>query len=128
ACIDPWLLDNSSLCPMCKADYTSWKSNSITTIHEIASRSSTSLGSIGILSEMIDSDATTTQNEGEPSTPTFPHFRWAKYLKAIRRVRRTSRNRQPQSRLSIGDILSSHQSDHSTSNSNLPTDDSEESR
>ncbi|CAG8476745.1 4577_t:CDS:2 [Cetraspora pellucida] len=127
-CIDPWLLDISSLCPMCKADYTSWKSSSITTIHEIASNSSTSLGSIGVLSEIIDSDVTTTQTEGEPSTPTFPHFRWAKYLKAIRRVRRVPRNRQSQSRLSVGDILSSTQSDHSTSRSNLPTDDSEESR
>ncbi|CAG8779733.1 15739_t:CDS:2, partial [Racocetra fulgida] len=128
-CIDPWLLDISPLCPMCKADYTSWKINSVTTINDVASRSSLSLGSVGILSEAIDSDVTTTtQNEGESSTQTFPHFRWAKYLKAIRRGRRVARNIQVQSRLSVGDILSSPQSNHNTSRSNLSIDNGEESR
>ncbi|CAG8758314.1 42082_t:CDS:2 [Gigaspora margarita] len=87
SCIDPWLLDISPLCPMCKADYTSWNNNSISTLNEIASRSSISIGSVGVLSEAIGADiTTTTQNEIDISTNNFPHFRWAKYLKAIRRA------------------------------------------
>ncbi|KAF0514688.1 zinc finger domain-containing ubiquitin ligase [Gigaspora margarita] len=147
SCIDPWLLDISPLCPMCKADYTSWNNNSISTLNEIASRSSISIGSVGVLSEAIGADitTTTTQNEIDISTNNFPHFRWAKYLKAIRRAgrrrilnrqnshnshnshnSRNSRNSQLQSRLSVGDVLTVP--NQNTSRNNLSIDSSEESR
>ncbi|CAI2178505.1 16157_t:CDS:2 [Funneliformis geosporum] len=95
-CIDPWLLDISPLCPMCKTDYTSWESEVNTTQQsEDELDSSTSL-------ESTD-HATTTNNDRQnddgssiaPSVPpNFPHFRWIKYLTSIRSRRRRNRDRR----------------------------------
>ncbi|CAG8573564.1 2724_t:CDS:2 [Funneliformis caledonium] len=93
-CIDPWLLDISPLCPMCKTDYTSWDSEVNTTQQsEDALDSSTSTG--------INNHTTNTNNDRQNDDgssiassvhPNFPHFRWIKYLTSIRHSRRR-RNR-----------------------------------
>src|SRR5687767_881354 len=88
-CIDPWLLDISPLCPMCKTDYTSWESDANTTQHNV----DVSGSSISI--EYVNNTTTNSegrQNDADSSIassvhPTFPHFRWIKYLTAIPRSR-----------------------------------------
>ncbi|CAG8435600.1 3700_t:CDS:2 [Ambispora gerdemannii] len=102
SCIDPWLLDISPLCPMCKADFTTWN------IDVSAQQGSTDDPSASTIS--VDSSATppTTTQQAPPidnsdaisqissiddSLHTFPHFRWIKYLTAIRRAGRRNRRR-----------------------------------
>ncbi|CAG8541312.1 12062_t:CDS:2 [Racocetra fulgida] len=85
SCIDPWLLEISTLCPMCKADYTSW--------NEEASTSQSKASTTVVPTTQNESDATTSQSH---SSHAFPHFRWIKYLTSARRARsERRRNRRP---------------------------------
>jgi len=83
SCIDPWLLDVSSLCPMCKADCTTWN------IDESNNEDSKTPTTIITTTNSSTSSPIESRNNDHGA---FPHFRWVKYLASIRKEgRRTSR-------------------------------------
>ncbi|CAB4422291.1 unnamed protein product [Rhizophagus irregularis] len=117
-CIDPWLLDISPLCPMCKTDYTSWESEMNATQHNQDSSVSSSIETTG-------NNHYTTHNENQRNDDdssvassvhhNFPHFRWIKYLTAIRRRRRhRDRRSSRQSR-----IAENNNNNRNSQNSNV---------
>ncbi|RIA92471.1 hypothetical protein C1645_63809 [Glomus cerebriforme] len=94
-CIDPWLLDISPLCPMCKTDYTSWESEVNATQHNQDSSGSSSAELAGNSNYMTNNENRRDSSVASSISHNFPHFRWIKYLTAIRRRRRNRRsNRQ----------------------------------
>ncbi|CAG8719212.1 21034_t:CDS:2 [Cetraspora pellucida] len=97
SCIDPWLLEISTLCPMCKADYTSWNEESSASHGE----ASTSV----VPTPQNETDETTSSiTSSTTSSHTFPHFRWIKYLTSARRAR-NERRRNRRSRNGHSDNL-----------------------
>ncbi|CAG8484095.1 9399_t:CDS:2 [Ambispora leptoticha] len=108
SCIDPWLLDISPLCPMCKADFTTWNIDVSAQQGSVddPSISTTSVNSsaateIPQQQSPIDSDAISQISSIDDSPHAFPHFRWIKYLTAIRRAggrRNRRRSRRPNAR------------------------------
>ncbi|KAG9302748.1 hypothetical protein G9A89_009525 [Geosiphon pyriformis] len=113
-CIDPWLLDISPLCPMCKSDFTTWNIDvsGNASSNDDQSNSSSSVDTQPITTDLQavaqgtninnNNDDTISQASSSDSPHIFPHFRWVKYLTAIRRAgRRRRRSRRPTVRHSV---------------------------
>ncbi|RHZ56838.1 hypothetical protein Glove_396g85 [Diversispora epigaea] len=107
SCIDTWLLEVSSLCPMCKADYTSWNIDLSNSLHA-------STDSSGMLDEQLDIDDNNNSNNLSQQH-SFPHFRWIKYLTSIRRRRR---NRRRHARISAGGSQQNSENNNENNNEN----------
>uniref|UniRef100_A0A1D1XM03 E3 ubiquitin-protein ligase RNF13 n=1 Tax=Anthurium amnicola TaxID=1678845 RepID=A0A1D1XM03_9ARAE len=120
-CIDPWLLDISPLCPMCKTDYTSWESEMNATQHnQDSSGSSSSVESTGNSNNTTNND-NQRSGDDDPSIVSsiphnFPHFRWIKYLTAIRR-RRRNRDRRSSRQSRIVELINNNNNNNNNNSS-----------
>jgi len=117
-CIDPWLLDISPLCPMCKTDYTSWESEMNATQHNQDSSGSLSIETTGNNNYMTNRRNDDNSSVASSVHHNFPHFRWIKYLTAIRR-RRRHRDRRSSRQSRIVELGNNNNNNNDSQNSNV---------